>query len=55
MKALMVFVFLAIGNIVYQFFYPEPNFAVAFERTYFQGSALLTYYLLDKFVWRSTV
>lgn len=51
MKVLLVFVFMAIGNFAYQFFYPESNFLVAFERTWFQGSALLTYWLMDKFVW----
>lgn len=52
MKALSVWFFLALGNFAYQYFYPVPDFAVALERTYFEGVALLTYYLMDRFVWR---
>ena len=53
MKALIVFVMLAIGNFGYQFFISaEPNMLTAFERSWFQGNALLVYWLLDKFVWR---
>jgi hypothetical protein len=52
MKALSVFIGLAIANYAYQFF-GDNNLAEAFQRTWFQGTGLLSYYLLDTFVWRS--
>lgn len=52
MKALLVAVGLGLSNFAYQYFMQEPNFAVAFERTWFQANALLTYYLFDKFIWK---
>ncbi len=51
MKALAVFLALAASNFAYQFF-GDNNMLEAFQRTWFQGTALLCYYLTDKFVWR---
>lgn len=51
MKALAVFIGLAFANLAYQIF-GDYNMVTAFERTWFQGTALFCYYLMDKFVWR---
>ena len=42
MKLLMLFIALSLGNIAYQLlFNATPNYQVAFERSFFQGGALL--------------
>lgn len=51
MKALAIFIGLAIANVGYQFV-GDGNMNEAFQRTWFQGTALFCYYLMDKFVWR---
>ena len=53
MKALSVFTGLVIANIAYQLVSDNPNYLVALERSWFQGTALFCYYLMDKYVWRS--
>lgn len=52
MKALSVFTGLVIANFAYQFTNVEPEYIVALERSWFQGTALFCYYLMDKYVWR---
>lgn len=49
MKALQVFISLAIANFVVQYFGDE-NYFQAFERSYFQGAALVTYWFITNFV-----
>jgi hypothetical protein len=51
MKALLVFLGLTFGNFIAQCLKADGEFIVAFERSYFQGWALLTYWAMDKFVW----
>jgi hypothetical protein len=41
-----------IGNFAAQYFKADPSYMVAVERSYFQGVALLGYWIVDKFVWR---
>jgi hypothetical protein len=53
MKALAIFVGLLVGNFLVQWWKVEPQFMVAVERSYFQGMALLTYWVLDRFFWRN--
>ena len=52
MKTLVVLFALALSNFGYQLVAQDPNWLSAFERTWFQGTALLVYYLLDRYVWR---
>ena len=52
MKALSVFTGLVIANLAYQFTSADPAYVVALERSWFQGTALLCYYLMDRYVWR---
>lgn len=52
-KLFLVFIGLTFGSLVYQSFKPEPDFMVVLERSYFQGVAFLTYWLLERFVWES--
>ena len=52
MKAFLVFFWLAVGAFVYQWVQAEPNYVAAVERSYFQGVALFTYWVLDSFIWR---
>lgn len=41
MKALTVILALTIGNFLYQYFFAAPpNYAVAFERSFFQAVAI---------------
>lgn len=53
MKALIVFISLALSNFAYQFVTGETSLVTAFERTWFQGTALFVYWLMDKYVWRN--
>lgn len=52
MKELSLFVGFLAGNFLVQWWNLEPRYMVAVERSYFQGLALFTYWVLDKFVWR---
>ena len=52
MKALSVFIALTASNYVYQLGSTDPSWTDAFQRTWFQGTALLCYFLVDKFIWR---
>lgn len=51
MKALAVFTGLVLANFAYQLV-GDNNWPVAVERSWFQGTALFCYALMDKFVWR---
>ena len=52
MKLLKVFIGLLLANFFMQFIGNE-NYMVALERSYFQGMALLTYWVIDTFVDKS--
>lgn len=46
---LLVFIGLAIANYGYEFIFSDiPNFSAAFDCTYFQGSALMMAWLVEK-------
>jgi hypothetical protein len=49
MKLLTIFICLAIANFAYQAL-TKHNFSVAFERSWFQGPALLVVYLTGRFL-----
>jgi len=49
MKALKVFIGLALANFFIQLV-GEGHYLVALERSYFQGVALLTYMIIDRFL-----
>lgn len=51
-KLFIVFIGLMFGGCVYQSFKPEPNFLLVLERSYFEGWALLTYWFMEKFIWK---
>lgn len=48
--AVLLLISLGAGNFAWQFMTGEPNWASAFERTYFQGVALLCYWLTIRFI-----
>lgn len=48
--AVLLFISLTISNFVYQFTTGEPNWISAAERSYFQGAALLCYWLTLRFI-----
>ena len=48
MNYLVLFLALGLGNFIYQYFAPIPNFEIGFERTYFQGVALLGCWIVNK-------
>ena len=52
MKAFSVFIGLVVANLAYQLTSTVPDYGVAFERSWFQGTALFCYYLMDKYVWK---
>jgi hypothetical protein len=45
---MLVIVGLAAGNFIYQMFMAEPNFLVAFERSFFQAIAVFAYIIASK-------
>jgi hypothetical protein len=49
MRLLIIFIALAVSNFAYQAFVGH-RFHVAWERTWFQGGALLCVYLMQRFV-----
>ena len=51
MKALAVFIGVAAGNFAYQLVQADPSWTTALERSWFQGSALFAYYIMDRYVW----
>lgn len=52
-KLFLVFIGLTLGGCVYQSFKPEPNWFIVFERSYFEGWALLTYWFMETFIWKN--
>jgi hypothetical protein len=52
MKALKVFIGLALANFFIQLV-GEGHYLVALERSYFQGVALITYMIIDRFLDKS--
>ena len=53
MKALVVVIGLLFGNFIAQWLKADPQYIVALERSYFQGAAVLTYWAMDKFYWKT--
>lgn len=51
-KLFLVFIGLLFGSCVYQSFKPEPDFLKVVEHSYYQGWALLTYWIMEKFIWK---
>ena len=45
MNGFVVFLGLAAANYICQFVLSEPNYSLAFDRTFFQGAAILIYSL----------
>jgi hypothetical protein len=52
-KLLCVAVGITLGNLIIQALLPEPSYTVALERSYFGAMALLTYWICERFIWRS--
>jgi hypothetical protein len=50
-KLLLVFVGLMFGNFVAESFHAVPDFSTPLERSFFQGWALLTFWVLEIFCW----
>jgi hypothetical protein len=50
-KLLCVAVGCTLGNLIVQALLPEPNYAMALERSYFGAMALLTYWICERFIW----
>lgn len=48
MKTFFIFLALGLGNFTYQITHGTYNYGQAFERTYFQGIALLICFLVSK-------
>lgn len=48
MKTFLIFLALGLGNFSYQYTHGTYDYQTAFERTYFQGVALLIYFLITK-------
>lgn len=51
-KLLIVFIGMLFGGMVAESFKIDPNFWVVAERSFFEGWALLTYWLMEKFMWK---
>lgn len=47
MTALVLIFGLSAGNLIYQMFMADPNFLLAFERSFFQAVAVATYAYLN--------
>jgi len=52
LKLFLVFMGLVFGGCVAESLKTDPNFMVVFERSYFEGWALLTYWCCEKFWWK---
>lgn len=50
MTAYILVIGLGIGNWIYQFIQPVPDWALVFDRTFFQAVAVIAYVLLDKWM-----
>jgi len=48
MTALLLIGGLTVGNFLYQMFMSEPNFFLAFERSYFQAVAIVAYVFMSR-------
>lgn len=51
MKVLILFIGLLVGNFVAESLTVDPVYFNAFEHSYFEGVALFSYWILERFVW----